>query len=197
MNWGEHTARSTSPSNLPRHLLTFEKRRALFRQRHLFPVLKFQMGRYYKGWCNLRLFLPVALFPQIMFPFFFKFISKKFALIIQAQIARARSAPLAFHLVFHLRFNLGKHLFWDGLVPRDSFGPGIAHITAILNLTKPDWSKRAFGLAEIGYSSSSISSGPGLDGSKGNYSCSVAELVKIRLEKGKNNAFKCYQGLYH
>lgn len=39
----------------------------------------------------------------------------------------------------------------------DSFGPGIANITGVLNLTKPDCSKRTFGLGKIGYSSSSIS----------------------------------------
>lgn len=61
----------------------------------------------------------------------------------------------------------------------DSFGPGIAHITAILNLTKPDCSKGTFGLGEIGYSSSSISLRPGLDGGKGNYSCSTVKLAKV------------------
>lgn len=55
-------------------------------------------------------------------------------------------------------------LRWGAL--GDSFGPGIAHITAILNLTKPDCSKRTFGLGEIGYSSSSISLRLGLDGGK-------------------------------
>lgn len=103
----------------------------------------------------------------------------KFCLTYRAQTVLTHFAPLLFHLVFHLCFNLWKHLFWDGLVLGDSFGPGIAHITAILNLTKPDWSKRAFGLGEIGYSSSSISLRPGLDGSKGNYSCSVVKLVKV------------------
>lgn len=165
----------------------------------MFPFcwVKVWTGHYYRGLYNHGHFLLPSFFAESCFFFFFYiYISEKFAIIRPAQIAPAHCAPLLFHLVFHLCFNHGKHLFWDGLVPRDSFGPGIAHITAILNLTKPDWSKRAFGLAEIGYSSSSISSGPGLDGSKGNYSCSVAELVKIRLEK-ENKAFKCYQGRYH
>lgn len=58
----------------------------------------------------------------------------------------------------------------------DSFGPGIAHITAILNLTKPDCSKRTFGPGEIGYSSSSISVTQGLDVGKGNYSMFCSEV---------------------
>lgn len=101
---------------------------------------------------------------------------RKFGLTYRVQIALTHFAPLLFHLV-SLCFNLWKHLFWDGLALGDSFGPGIAHITAILNLTKPDWSKRTFGLAEIGYSSSSISLRPGLDGGKGNYSCWAEKLV--------------------
>lgn len=103
----------------------------------------------------------------------FSFIyQRKFGLTCREQIALTHFALLLFHLV-SLCFNLWKHLFWDGLALGDSFGPGIAHITAILNLTKPDCSKRTFGLGEIGYSSSSISLRPRLDRGKGNYSCSA------------------------
>lgn len=108
---------------------------------------------------------------------------RKFSLTCRVQIAPTHFAPLLFHLV-SLCFNLWKHLFWDGLALGDSFGPGIAHITAILNLTKPDCSKRTFGLVEIGYSSSSTSLRLGLDRGKGNYSCSTVKLAKVW------NAFK-------
>lgn len=98
-----------------------------------------------------------------LLPFFFLLIQvyfliyqRKFGLTCRVQIALTHFAPPLFHLV-SLCFNLWKHLFWDGLALGDSFGPGIAHITAILNLTKPDCSKGTFGLGEIGYSSSSIS----------------------------------------
>lgn len=108
---------------------------------------------------------------------FFFIYRRKFGLTCRVQIALTHFAPLLFHLV-SLCFNLWKHLFWDGLALGDSFGPGIAHITAILNLTKPDCSKRTFGLGEIGYSSSSISLRTGLDGGEGNYSCSTVKLAK-------------------